>query len=243
MTTLSRKQREIREREERILEVALEMLSDQGYHGLNMDRIAERLEYSKGTIYQHFPNKEEIILALTNRAAGIHFEFFRRAASFRGRSRQRIHAIGLASELFVRMYPHYSSLEQVIRLSSVLEKTSENRQKTQRLYEAQCHGVIAGIVRDAIACGDLTVPGAVTPESILFGLWAITFGGVALFNSTETMSDMGLHEPWQALRQNQMTLIDGYGWQPLTVDYPFAETQQRLETEVFGPEFQQLAAP
>ena len=37
---------------------------EHGSHGLGMDRVAELLQYSKGTIYNHFSCKEEIIIAL-----------------------------------------------------------------------------------------------------------------------------------------------------------------------------------
>ncbi len=39
--TLKRKQREIQQRQLQILETARAMLIAEGYHGLNMDRIAE----------------------------------------------------------------------------------------------------------------------------------------------------------------------------------------------------------
>ena len=40
MSTLTRKQREIRQREETILDIARKVLVEQGYAGFNMDRIA-----------------------------------------------------------------------------------------------------------------------------------------------------------------------------------------------------------
>src|SRR3984885_3865421 len=88
--TLTRKQREIQGREGRILEVARTMIVEDGYHGLSMDRIAEALEYSKGTIYQHFSCKEDILMALANQAIERRLEMFRRAAAFRGKSRERM---------------------------------------------------------------------------------------------------------------------------------------------------------
>lgn len=76
--TLSRKQREVQEREGRILELARAMIVQDGYHGLSMDRIAEALEYSKGTIYQHFSCKEEILMALVNQTMERRLDLFRR---------------------------------------------------------------------------------------------------------------------------------------------------------------------
>jgi AcrR family transcriptional regulator len=49
---------------ERILDVALELFTDQGFDGTSMRQIAERLHISKPAIYYHFASKEEILVAL-----------------------------------------------------------------------------------------------------------------------------------------------------------------------------------
>ena len=113
MIQLSRKQREVQQREALILEVARELLVQHGYLGLRMDDIAESVEYSKGTIYQHFPNKEEIILALANQALETRSSLFAEAATMRKQSRERLAAIGAAAELFVQQFPHFFGHGQI----------------------------------------------------------------------------------------------------------------------------------
>ena len=49
---------------EKILDVALDLFTDQGFDGTSMREIAERLNISKPAIYHHFASKEEILLAL-----------------------------------------------------------------------------------------------------------------------------------------------------------------------------------
>jgi AcrR family transcriptional regulator len=49
---------------DRILDVALDLFTDQGFDGTSMREIAERLHLSKPAIYYHFASKEEILLAL-----------------------------------------------------------------------------------------------------------------------------------------------------------------------------------
>jgi AcrR family transcriptional regulator len=49
---------------EKILDVALELFTDQGFDGTSMREIAERLNISKPAIYYHFASKEEILMAL-----------------------------------------------------------------------------------------------------------------------------------------------------------------------------------
>jgi len=49
---------------ERILDVALDLFTEQGFDGTSMREIAEQLHISKPAIYYHFASKEEILMAL-----------------------------------------------------------------------------------------------------------------------------------------------------------------------------------
>ena len=51
-------------RRAQLLDVALEVFVEQGYHAASMDVIAERAGVSKPVLYQHFPGKLELYLAL-----------------------------------------------------------------------------------------------------------------------------------------------------------------------------------
>lgn len=53
-----------RARRAQLLEVALEVFVEQGYHAASMDEIAERAGVSKPVVYQHFPGKLDLYLAL-----------------------------------------------------------------------------------------------------------------------------------------------------------------------------------
>lgn len=52
------------ERRAHLLAAAQEVFVDMGYHGAAMDAIAERAGVSKPVLYQHFPSKKELYLAL-----------------------------------------------------------------------------------------------------------------------------------------------------------------------------------
>src|SRR5690349_7824505 len=67
METTSRsslKERQRQERENLILQVAEEVLLEKGYHETSMDEIAARVGVAKGTVYLHFPGKEELVVAI-----------------------------------------------------------------------------------------------------------------------------------------------------------------------------------
>ena len=76
---LSPKQQEIRDREELLLDVAQRMLLERGYEDLRMDRIAEAVGVSKGTVYQHFGSRDDLLAAVAARSAATRAALFERA--------------------------------------------------------------------------------------------------------------------------------------------------------------------
>jgi AcrR family transcriptional regulator len=52
------------ERRTQLLEVAGGLFADLGYHGLSMEQLADAAGVSKPVLYQHFPSKRELYLAL-----------------------------------------------------------------------------------------------------------------------------------------------------------------------------------
>lgn len=233
MIVETRKQREIRERETRILQVARTHLVDGGYLGLNMERIASEMEYSKGTIYQHFRNKEEILIALANEALQLRTGMFEQAAVFRGSSRQRIAAVGAAAEAFVETAPHYFLVEQIVRASSIWEKTSPERRDLMAQCERKCMAVVGGVVRDAVAQGDLTLPAGYTPEDVVFGLWSLNLGAQTISSSSDSLGEIGIPNPGASLRRGCNQMLDGYGWRPLSTEFDYFAHMDRVKQELF----------
>lgn len=56
-----RKEREKRELKKRILDEAVLIIVNEGYHKLSIRKIATKIEYSPTTIYNYFDNKEAIV--------------------------------------------------------------------------------------------------------------------------------------------------------------------------------------
>lgn len=226
------KKQQIRDREERILGIARQQVLSQGYHGLNMDRIAEQIGVSKGTIYNHFRCKEEIIIALAVQNMEKRVELFRTAAEFRGTSRQRMFAVARANSFFFQTYPDYFRFEQMLRIDSIWEKTSEKRQFLIRSCEMRCMTMVSGIVRDAVASGDLELPGGTTPEDIVFGLWAISLGAQSIISSSESLAELGVRAPTVTLMDQIQRLLDSFGWQPLSANEDYSVLDEQITREL-----------
>ena len=233
---LSLKEQEIKLRQQRILDVARLALIQHGYHGLNMERIAAEVEYSKGTVYNHFANKEEIIVALAIETVAKRLEMFKQAAQFKGVSRFRMLAIGQAAEKFVRDYPDFFVLEQILQLPSVRQKISVQRQHEINSIEVLCMDILAGIVRDAVAAEDLVLDRNVTPEKLVFGVWSVTSGGFAIAARSGALPHLGLENPFELVHNHTAALMDGFGWAPLSPEYDSSELNQKIHCEVLGNE-------
>ena len=61
------KERQRQEREALILQTAEEVLLEKGYHETSIDEIAARVGIAKGTVYLHFPSKEDLVIAIYQR--------------------------------------------------------------------------------------------------------------------------------------------------------------------------------
>jgi AcrR family transcriptional regulator len=64
METLTRQQLRIRETQARLLDAAEAVFVRDGYEAAQLDEIAAKAERSKGAVYTHFKNKEDLFLAL-----------------------------------------------------------------------------------------------------------------------------------------------------------------------------------
>ncbi|MEQ9407896.1 MAG: TetR/AcrR family transcriptional regulator [Fuerstiella sp.] len=243
MSTLTPKKQAIQDREQKILELARRMVLEGGYHGLGLDSLAEKLGVSRGTIYNHFQCKEEIILALVVETMSKRRDMFQRAASMHGVPRVRLAAIGVAAELFVRLYPDHFRVEQIVKSDSIWDKTTEERRMLVRSCQLQCVGIVAGVVRDGIAQNHVSLPEGLTPEALVFGLWSMTEGAYSIIATSDSMAELGIAEPFQAIRRNIHHLLDGFGWTPLSTEHDFESSMEQIVRDEFPSEFARLKQP
>jgi AcrR family transcriptional regulator len=60
----SRREREKQRQRQEMLEAALDLFAEKGYHNVSMHEIAEKAEFAIGTLYTVFQNKEDLYKAL-----------------------------------------------------------------------------------------------------------------------------------------------------------------------------------
>ena len=79
-------------RRAQLLEAAKEVFVKAGYHAAAMDDIADRAGVSKPVLYQHFPGKLELYLALLDQHSGELLDLIRAALASTTENKQRVAA-------------------------------------------------------------------------------------------------------------------------------------------------------
>jgi AcrR family transcriptional regulator len=74
MGTRERREHEKKALRQKILDAAVELFAEDGYRNVTIRKIAEKIEYSLPTIYEHFRNKAEILLHIYYQSGHILFE-------------------------------------------------------------------------------------------------------------------------------------------------------------------------
>jgi AcrR family transcriptional regulator len=136
---------------ERILDAALNIFSNKGYHDTRMDEIVEASETSKGSIYFHFPNKERLFLALVDQFADL---LERRVVEAVEQEEQGIMQVRAALQACLETFGRYRRpakilLVQAVGLGSVFEK--KRIEVNDRFAN-----LIKKYLDESIAIGDIT---------------------------------------------------------------------------------------
>ena len=130
-------------RRAQLLESALEVFVAQGYHAAAMDDIAERAGVSKPVLYQHFPGKLELYLALLDQSCDTIIDSCRHALAATDDNKQRVEA---AMHVF---YDYVASAHGAFRLVFESDLTNEPavRERVDRVT-TECADMIAHVIHD-----------------------------------------------------------------------------------------------
>ena len=239
--TLPRKQREFQQREQLILDTAQTMLHEHGYAQLTMDRIAEAVEYSKGTIYNHFSSKEDLVCSLCCRCVRNLIELFRRAFDYPGTTRERFAAIGIAYSLYHQLNPLDAQNIQVVKTNAVRDKLSAEKLEEMSALEHEITQLCINLVNEAIDNGDIPAAENHAADTIVFGFWSMLYGGMLLAQSDIPLEDLGFPPVTMMLWNNSQRLMDAWGWRPLSAGLDTDAQFTTLCSALFANEVCRLA--
>ncbi|MEM1295637.1 MAG: TetR/AcrR family transcriptional regulator [Verrucomicrobiota bacterium] len=214
-------------------------MEQHGYLGLNLNELADKIEYSKATIYNHYESKEDLILAVATMHLEKRADLFGRALTFSGETRERMFVIGFADTLLSKMFPHAFTIHQVVSSPSIWDKASEEQQRLFREAAHRCMSIASEVIRQARVAGDLP-EGSPSDQHILAGLVGLAKGSHLLAEGPSLFPDEMEVEPLALLFDNFGLFLDGVGWKPLRTEWDYETTQRRIAEELFANETNQI---
>ncbi len=229
------------DRENILLDCAHAFIQKENIATLTIDKLVKELPFSKGTVYNHFSSKEDLLLGLCNRGMNILAEMFSRANTFDGIPRERGLAIHFAYMLYAKLYPTLFMLVLTAKTSNITDRASPTRQAEHLRLEGRLIGPIISIFQDSLAKREINPPVAMTLEQLAFACWSLSFGTNALLlqNIEHCGTRSGLIVE-RELINNVNILFDGFRFQPLTQEFDWTKTLSRLQLETFHQEVTEL---
>src|SRR5690606_23751143 len=105
MKAISRKQQIKENRELELIEIARDIIEKEGLAALTMDKLSASCDYSKGTVYNHFSCKEDLLVAVSNEGLKDLQQIFSKLDGFQGNGREQMLGLQLAYLYFSKLYP------------------------------------------------------------------------------------------------------------------------------------------
>ena len=178
MGVLERRERERSEVRERILDVARALFISEGYDGVSMRKIAEKIEYSPTAIYGYFADKEDLFLQLC------HEDFHGLAESFVQLATlsdpiERVRQLGRAYIEFGIKNPNHYRMMFMTAHPRVMDTPEKEQRMGKGNPEEDSYEFLRQTVEEGIRAGayreDLT-----DPDLVAQTLWAGVHGVISL---------------------------------------------------------------
>jgi AcrR family transcriptional regulator len=183
-----RKDREKAEIRKSILEAAMELFIEEGYNGVSIRKIAKKIEYSPGSIYTYFTDKDSIFYAL--HVEGFEILYKKQVSSQSiNDPRERLLAQGKAYIEFALENQEYYDIMFIMRESIELICRQEDKDWThgQRSYDL--------LRRNVSECQSAGMFKNQNVESVAFLLWSIVHGIASIIiRRGSAMKKLDIHD-------------------------------------------------
>lgn len=176
MGIAERKEREREEVKDLILAAAREIFLSEGYENTSMRKIATKIEYSPGIIYNYFKDKNDLLLALHDKAFECKIEALFHSVQHITDPLERLAATG-------RSYLKYGiDNPQDYELMFILSCTMDALAVKEEFWQdgATAINMLKATIRDCMTAGYFRQD--IDPDEVSLVLWSQVHGLVSLHN-------------------------------------------------------------
>jgi AcrR family transcriptional regulator len=213
MGIAERRERERESLRATILEAARDLLSEEGLDALSMRAIAKRIEYSAGTIYLYFRDKDDLIRSLVSDAMNLLLKYMRRGLAELGPDAtpaEQHRATGYAYVRFaMENTAHFRVMFEIPGVAQMVD-CPEPAADVEAMPDHESFDFVTELLVRAVAVGELDIP---EPRHGALVGWGLLHGLVSLFLAGHLSHVVGDTEDFERLVNAAMDSLYR-GWLP-----------------------------
>ncbi len=167
-------------RKSQIIAAADLVLLEVGIDNFTVDQVIERAKIAKGTVYNYYKNKDEMLAELGYKALSLMLSLFHQGIQKHSSSVDKVKSICLSSYDFYRLYPQY------FELISYMERPNFDIDISDYLKISQN---ITSMVKEVITEGQQKkdIKSNISSEMITYILWACSVGVVQFVDTKKSL--------------------------------------------------------
>jgi AcrR family transcriptional regulator len=200
-----RKLKERLDRDELILSVAQQLVAEKGMVGLSMQSIADLTDYSKGTIYQHYGCKEDVVAKLVIRCGQQLIAMIDLAIKYGTSARHKVLLVSAAYFINSQRQPEVAPLLSKLKSPEIKVKLS---QKLQQEFSQNEDDILKRIL--TLFSEDTGFDASKIMDAA-FGWWTMQWGLQDIMANGWDMSGLGYAKPEQFFFRSLHMYLDGLG--------------------------------
>lgn len=171
MGITERKEREKEEMRQKILSAAARLFIVDGYEKTSMRNIADAIEYSPGSIYVYFRNKNELFYALSTEGFNRFFKAFQSVGRYSD-PMHKLHELGRIYFEFAIQNPEYYDLMFIMRAPMESHQNEDGWELGMK-----SHNILTTIVEECLEKGYFKGKNA---QTVSFMIWSFVHGVMSL---------------------------------------------------------------
>ncbi len=218
-------------REQLILEHAIDLIEEIGFFSMKMSDLAKRAKLSVGTLYSHYPCKEDLLIALSIQFSELHMQWFKESQQYGDTPAERLIAACLIDLNYTHENTALSELTHLSMAPSIWQRASPLLADRLHRFFREAWAMFSGMVQEAAPEFGRESFSDQETRSINIGSWSMAVGIDVLTFSSFVESDTANfaqnedgQDIWATIFiENVARHMAGWGW---TEPNPIVKAQE-----------------